>query len=117
MHNYNFSWTETKYTRITMYNYSISHDFYIKNTNTTIFMTRFHDNNWTLSPQFDYFFHKMSQKLYWLKEYCKYIISMKFGDSIMLISNFGKMPILRNFKSRYLCMFWFAKLKILTNGK
>ena len=32
----------------------------------------------------------MSQKVYWLQEYCKYIISMKYGDSMMLISNFGK---------------------------
>ena len=76
-----------------MYIYSLLHVFYIKNTQTTIFMTRFHDNNWTLSLNFDYFFHEMSQKVHWLKEYCKYIISMKFGDSMTLISNFGKMPI------------------------
>ena len=35
-------------------------------------MPRFHDNNWILSPNFDYFFHEISQKVYWLKEYCKY---------------------------------------------
>ena len=88
MHNYHFSWTET--IPITMYIYSISHEFYIQNTQTTIFMTRFHDNNWLLSLNFNYFFHEMSQKMYWLKECCKYIISMKFGDSMTLISNFGK---------------------------
>ena len=97
-----------------MYIYSISHDFYIKNTLTTIFMTRFYDSNWTLSPNIDYFSIKCPKRCTDCKNIVKYLISMKFGDSMMLISNFGKMPILQNFICRYLCTCWFAKLKTLT---
>ena len=83
-----------------MYIYSIIRNFYIKNTNITIIKTPSNDNNEHYHGISIMLFHLICRKILILKQYCKYIISMKFIEPNLRKSNFLKCKLYENV---YLC--------------